>query len=826
MTEQIYSMLHQIFLFLEDGDQQAANNRYERIKEMEQEEFKVHLTQVRVELWIRKAFLNLEKCDWLAADEYCQKILSVESENAIAYLAKLMAMLKVSTREGLKDCKQTFDGAAEYAKVMCLGDAKLKAELQGYIQYINKRNENARLESLYQKACGALGRASTEADYKNAAEEFEQISHYKDAKEKATKCREMAEKERKDAIYRIAVTEMSSQSEHGYAAAIQSFKSISGWKDADAKILTCQQKIQELKAKEEAERLARVRASEQARIKVAEKARKRKIHNTILAVATMAAVAVFLVMTQIIIPNQKYDAAMALMNNREFYEAITAFEEIKTYKDSVAQIRVCENAILNDKYYTAVSLKNVGKYADAITAFTEIKAHKDSVAQIKACETAVLDTKYDDAIALKDAGKYNEAISAFEEIKEHKDSAAQIKACETALLDVKYTDAVTLLTAGKYADAYDAFIALNGYKDSEAQASAIAGKVQVEKLAKARVGDYVTFGSYEQDNKTRNGKEDIEWLVLAKENNRILVISRYVLDCQPYNKQSTNVTWETCTLRTWLNKDFLNAAFSSTEQAMIPTVTVSADKNPWYSTNPGNATQDKVFLLSITEANKYFKINSARQCKPTAYANVQGASTNSSGFGWWWLRSPGNLQNHAAYVSFEGIVIGYGSHVNYVGSAIRPALWIDLVYKNIQETVKPSVIVQPTKSPQSTATVQPSATPHPTATVDVNTITKPIATLPPTNTPQITAIAPMTAPPRSTTTVPITSSTQPPVFTQYIEITSTNANIRTGPNSNTMKITSASRGECFILLGEENGWYKISVDGQVGYVSMKLAKIK
>ena len=99
-------------------------------------------------------------------------------------------------------------------------------------------------------------------------------------------------------------------------------------------------------------------------------------------------------------------------------------------------------------------------------------------------------------------------------------------------------------------------------------------------MTKAAVGDTVFFGSYEQDNETSNGKEDIEWLVLAKENNRLLVVSQYGLDCQQYNTNETEVTWENCTLREWLNEDFFHAAFSDREKAMIPTVTVSADKNP------------------------------------------------------------------------------------------------------------------------------------------------------------------------------------------------------------------------------------------------------
>ena len=129
----------------------------------------------------------------------------------------------------------------------------------------------------------------------------------------------------------------------------------------------------------------------------------------------------------------------------------------------------------------------------------------------------------------------------------------------------------------------------------------------------------------------------------------------------------------------WLNNDFLGAAFSADEKSVIPTVTVSADKNPDYSTNPGNTTQDQVFLLSITEANKYLSSYSARHCTPTEYAVAGGAYVYSSnGNCGWWVRSPGYNQNYAANVYNFGSSLGYDNYVVNDNYAVRPALWIDL----------------------------------------------------------------------------------------------------------------------------------------------------
>ncbi len=203
------------------------------------------------------------------------------------------------------------------------------------------------------------------------------------------------------------------------------------------------------------------------------------------------------------------------------------------------------------------------------------------------------------------------------------------------------------------------------------------GQEAYDKFGLVVEGECIKFGAYEQDNNTSNGKEDVEWLVLEVKDGKALVISKYALDHQQYNTSYTAVTWETCALRKWLNNNFINSAFTADEKAMIPTVTVSADKNPEYSTNPGNATQDQVFLLSITEANKYFSSNSARQCKPTDYAVANGVYVNSfDGNCWWWLRSPGHGQNYAAGVLSGGDVDVGGSIVDN-GYAVRPALWID-----------------------------------------------------------------------------------------------------------------------------------------------------
>lgn len=188
----------------------------------------------------------------------------------------------------------------------------------------------------------------------------------------------------------------------------------------------------------------------------------------------------------------------------------------------------------------------------------------------------------------------------------------------------------------------------------------------------------IAFGRYPQASKNENAL--IEWLVLKNDGSRALLISKYALDCQKYNTSYTYVTWETCTLRKWLNGAFFNNAFSVDEQKQILSTTVTPD----YSTDPGNNTKDRVFLLSIAEAEKYFGSDSTRQCQGTVYCYAQGAYKARNGNCWWWLRSLSsphsfNFDNcYAFYVFSHGKVSREGSSADYDRIAVRPALWINL----------------------------------------------------------------------------------------------------------------------------------------------------
>lgn len=129
-----------------------------------------------------------------------------------------------------------------------------------------------------------------------------------------------------------------------------------------------------------------------------------------------------------------------------------------------------------------------------------------------------------------------------------------------------------------------------------------------------------------------------------------------------------------------LNGDFINSAFSVYEKAMILSTTVSADRNSLFTTNPGKATHDQVFLLSSAEAEKYLGRgwHNTKYIKPTNYAASKGMRVdNGTGGCEWWLRSPGQTQDCADTVYPCGGCSAYGRDVE-MDSGVCPALWLDL----------------------------------------------------------------------------------------------------------------------------------------------------
>ena len=419
-----------------------------------------------VEPLLRRVFMFLEDGNWKEADDYCEKVLDQDPENAQAYLGKLMAELQVRKQALLSDCEQSFEDNGNYLKILRFGDKKLQSALGDYISHINDRNETARLEA-----------------------------------------------ERQAELHRIAVEK-----------------------------------------------------------------RAKKIKKIAVISAPIVCVCIVFVI------------------------------------------------VLNTV--------NIRKQ------------------------------KYNNALDMIESGDYEAGYAILEELGENK-----------AIQSNKYDRAIKLIDSGDYQTAY---VLLNGieYKDS-------AEKLQsVKQLLRTKVipGDTIFFGKYEQDNDTSNGKEDIVWLVLDKKDDKVLLISKYALADKEFDEGRTYTTWEKSSLRKWLNEDFINDAFNSEEQSKLQITNVSADKNPKLDVDSGNATTDKVFLLSAVEVEKYFPSEEERKIA----VNNKGKHYLKP----WWLRTSGYTPQvyrvdvrssiyNASLVYVDGAINyeGYSVNLEY---GVRPAMWISI----------------------------------------------------------------------------------------------------------------------------------------------------
>ena len=190
-------------------------------------------------------------------------------------------------------------------------------------------------------------------------------------------------------------------------------------------------------------------------------------------------------------------------------------------------------------------------------------------------------------------------------------------------------------------------------------------------------GNYFTFSFGEYMQGSSGEIQPIEWRVLAVNDRKVLVISEKLLDYVPYTRECKKITWENCTLRQWMNNTFLCNAFSKEQQKKIATVTNDNSNYSSSGRNGGNSTQDKIFALSIREANTYFPSNSDRIAYVTNYVYSRG-NAHKDYSSWWWLRSPGSENNYATDVRSNGHTDIDGYDVDCLSVAVRPAMWIYL----------------------------------------------------------------------------------------------------------------------------------------------------
>ncbi len=717
----VTSLMERAYLFMEDGNFASAEEYLDRVLDIDPKFASAYVAKVCVAFQLRReaelaetTFQYEDNADWRKAMRFANPQQKAVYEN---YAAKVKERTERQIRDYSYDCamemavnpyanKNELDKELSYYKVSCTHSDGWRPD--GRRRQNSQMNEDAFRQIVKSNEPGDL----SEQSFNTAAAMFDEIKD-SDAAECAGQCRALAEQARQKQIYNNAATayrkNINSPTELEKAVAV--FLSVPQYKDAKERALRCMddaKKIRDdlyndaVKAMQEAgkesakwEKAKKLLAEKeldsypdikQLRTKAAEQHEKylaaekeqarrnaaKKKHNIILGVVAAAvAVVVLLLVTKVIIPASNYRKAESLRANGRYEEAVAAFTNAGDYSDAATQIMVT--------YYAEGEAKRAAEDWDgARKAFASAGYYSDATTQIKA-------TYYAEGEAKREAGEWTEAVEAFKNAGDYSDAATQIK-------ETEYQKAQALYASADYANAYTTYKSISGYKDVDNLLETDENlKAAAARDAKYAVGNYVTFGTYPQ---TASGTDStpIEWLVLARDGNKALLISRYGLDAQPYNEEQTNVTWAECTLRTWLNDTFMNKAFTANEQTGILLTNVYNSSSQGYSgwsTSGGNNTQDKIFLLSYAEAKQYMDVtyddnkNMKSRVAPTAYAKKQGADSSRNyktadgdESRWWWLRSSGRIQSNAALVYFDGSLTYY--YVTYGSACVRPALWVNI----------------------------------------------------------------------------------------------------------------------------------------------------
>lgn len=239
----------------------------------------------------------------------------------------------------------------------------------------------------------------------------------------------------------------------------------------------------------------------------------------------------------------------------------------------------------------------------------------------------------------------------------------------TETVEDKYNKALSLIASGENYKAYQLLQEIGDFGDAATKKAEIRASALLQNAAAAKEGDTVLWGTYEQDNNTDNGKEDIAWTVLKADGGKLLLLSQKGLDSRPYHPDEMDIPWKDCDLRAWLNSDFRDAAFTEEEQQQLYEAKLT--------TFGSEDTYDSVFLLSADEFELY--THSKTEMLFTKYAEAQGAKGNG-----WWLRNNWNShgfveQDWADYVVHErkGSEIR-DAKVHTTGLSVRPAIWLEL----------------------------------------------------------------------------------------------------------------------------------------------------
>lgn len=307
-------------------------------------------------LLLKQGFWHLNQQEWPEADRCFQQVLSIQQKNGMAHLGLLLSEYHCQNPRALAACNQEIDKSPHYRGAMEAGDENQRKFLESCARSIHQKTAQEQSEAAYQKARKAMDAAASGETYRRAARLFGQLNGYKDSQANAKECLRRAEILRKEAVYQAALA-AKNQGENQQAAEL--FSKIPGWRDANIQAVECRQRA-------DAQQAAKPRQEPKAPIW-------RKIVAAVFLLALLS-LGAYLTVTNYVIPQQKYNAALALWDMGNRAEAIEAFRQLGSFKDSPQQVV----SIQTEWYAEAEQFLSAGNKVRAAVAFGWLEDFQDA----------------------------------------------------------------------------------------------------------------------------------------------------------------------------------------------------------------------------------------------------------------------------------------------------------------------------------------------------------------------------------------------------------------------------------------------------------------
>lgn len=184
--------------------------------------------------------------------------------------------------------------------------------------------------------------------------------------------------------------------------------------------------------------------------------------------------------------------------------------------------------------------------------------------------------------------------------------------------------------------------------------------------------------------------EPIKWRILSEISGESLLLCESILANMAFNSENSS-NYSISEVRAWLNAEFYNKAFTTSQKTSILTTevdnSINSNRPELYTSDYCDNTNDKIFLpcyQELVNANYGFSNSSnfsaTRERLASDYSRATGInmSTDNSyyGNGVWWSRSP--MAYYARFIDYNGAIIASGGYTPNICHGVVPAMKINL----------------------------------------------------------------------------------------------------------------------------------------------------